>query len=969
MTFIKVFFIVILATISMNSFAQMVNMGDPGFPENNPADCNVFGVGANNFQDPGAAGNYPPNYNGSITFCPDLTTGTKMSISMGINAGFTFDVDGSDFIYVYDGPTTSAPLLGVHNSVTDPVGFTHQATWNNPSGCLTIEFVSDGAVEGTGWLANIQCGYQFQPFEPHIEAYVNGVGPNALNPLDTGFVDVCFGDSIMFIAKPIFPNSLETAGFGYSQNVNTSTVFNWEITDGGTYPNNDTIWFYPPARAGYLVDVVVIDNFPQQERMRCKVRVSQLPSFAGTGPLDPIICLGESTELVGGVTAQDTVGVDIPAGTFNLGGNFAGLTYLPDGSGLQYQAPITIGGFPSGSVINDAQSLNQVCITMEHSYLGDLEIWLQCPSGQIVPLVNSYNPGFIPGGNSGGGTFLGHPFDDIAGGGAGEGWEYCFSTVFNDIGPMTQNLGNTIPVAFVPGTPNLSAGNSINSANTYAPETTFANFAGCPINGNWTIFVQDNLSTDDGYIFEWGLYFDGSYFPGLGSYQNTVDNSFWSADPTIISSQNDTLIVVQPNVTGNYSYTFNIIDDFGCPYDTTVSLMVQALPEIFNDTIGCDFTFQVAGTNSVAGGTWSTTAPNLTFLPNVNAANPTINSTTAGTYTVTYTDVACNSPVSATITYPPYPTIFNDTSLCSLTFQVVGTQVYSTGGVWSASSPNVTFSPSTTTLNPSINASSTGNYIITFTDNVCNNFVTSEITQIVPPSIFPNVIGCNLQYQVTNTISWDGGAWSAADTAVHFSTSNIDDNPLIWTSTPGTYNVTFTDNECGIAVTSTIVYPPFAYTQVLDTVICLGSEYTIYANQNPTVNSFVWSTGATGPSIVVTQPGNYIVTASNVCHSYSDTATIQVEVCTIEAPNVISLSSTVGNNAWFVQYEGVEIFNCTILNRWGNKIYEFNDPAGSWDGRTSGGTVVEEGTYFYVIKAQFYGGEEVTKQGFIQVRH
>ena len=607
---------------------------------------------------------------------------------------------------------------------------------------------------------------------------------------------------------------------------------------------------------------------------------------------------------------------------------------------------------------------------MEHSYLGDLEIWLQCPSGQIVPLVNSYNPGNIPGGNSGGGTFLGHPFDDAGGGGAGEGWEYCFSSVFNDIGPMTQNLGNTVPVAFIAGTPNLSAGNSMDPSDTYAPETTYANFAGCPVNGNWTIFVQDNLGIDDGYIFEWGLYFDGSYFPGLGSYQNTIANSFWSPDPTIISGQTDTLIVVQPNVTGNYSYTFNVVDDFGCPYDTTVSLLVQALPEIFNDTIGCDFTFQVAGTTSVAGGTWSTTAPNLSFLPNANAANPVINSTTAGTYTVTYTDIACNTPVSATITYPAYPIIFNDTSLCSLTFPVTGTQAYSTGGVWSASSPNVTFSPSTTTLNPTINASSTGNYIITFTDNVCNNSVSSEITQIVPPSIFPDVVACNLLYQVTNTISWDGGVWTASDTAVHFSTSNLDDNPEIWTSTPGTYNVTFTDNECGIAVTSTIVYPPFAYTQVLDTTICFGTEYTIYANQNPTVNNFVWNTGETGPSIVINGPGNYIVTGSNVCHSYSDTATIEVQICSIDAPNVISLSSTVGNNTWFVEYEGVETFNCTILNRWGNKIYEFIDPAGSWDGRTTGGDVVEEGTYFYIIKAKFFGSEEeITKQGFVQVKH
>ena len=141
---------------------------------------------------------------------------------------------------------------------------------------------------------------------------------------------------------------------------------------------------------------------------------------------------------------------------------------------------------------------------MEHSYLGDLEIWLECPSGQTVPLVNSYSPGILPGGNSGGGTFLGHPIDDSGGGGPGEGWEYCFSSVFNTItGSMTANLTNTVTVA---SQPPLSAGNSIDPSDTYQPETAFSSFAGCPINGVWTIHVQDNLGIDDGYIFEWGLF-------------------------------------------------------------------------------------------------------------------------------------------------------------------------------------------------------------------------------------------------------------------------------------------------------------------------------------------------------------------------------------------------------------------------------------------------------------------------------
>jgi CHU_C Type IX secretion signal domain len=48
-------------------------------------------------------------------------------------------------------------------------------------------------------------------------------------------------------------------------------------------------------------------------------------------------------------------------------------------------------------------------------------------------------------------------------------------------------------------------------------------------------------------------------------------------------------------------------------------------------------------------------------------------------------------------------------------------------------------------------------------------------------------------------------------------------------------------------------------------------------------------------------------------------------------------------------------------------IYEYNDPAGVWDGKTQDGTSVEEGTYFYIIRATFGSGEEVMKHGFVQV--
>lgn len=792
---------------ALNAQSQIF-INDSDYNQSNPLNCGELSAGGpTNFYDMG--GNYAPNMDEVITLCPDLSQGSKVSIAFATNIGFEFNVHPSDTLYIYDGPNTAAPLLGAYNSGTDPTGFFVQASFeNNPSGCLTVRFVSDGVDEGTGWVANVACGNAPQPFYPHIEAYKNGAGPNVLNPLDTGYVDMCLGDSILFVSHPDFPFSLENTGAGYSQTSENSD-FTWTIGGQGALPvNNDSIWFTPTARQGYFVDLRILDPFPQPARITCKVRVSQLPLFAGTGPVEDTVCLGESTTLLGGVTPSDTVGVEIPAGEFTVGGTFAGLTALPDGSGAQYSTTIDMTGLDDAATITEGTDIASLCLDIEHSYIGDIEIALTCPNGTTVSIMNAYNGpgGLVPGGcGSGISTMLGNDTNEDGGAPGSPVWTYCFSQVNATFGTICSGV-NTNTVT------NDYGYTSMNPNGVFLPDGNFSDFIGCPLNGPWTITVQDNQGIDDGYIFQWGLIFDADLYPDPETYQNVIVSDFWSPDPTIYSGQNDTSIVVIPVVSGPHGYTYNVTDDFGCSYDTTVQLFTLPQPEIFTDTFAC-----------------------------------------------------------------------------FLAFNITGTTAYS------------------------------------------------------------------------------GGAWTVSDTAVHFSTAGL--NPSIWVSVPGVYTLTFTDNACGTAVSSTIDFEPFVYTQVLDTVICLNFDYTIHAAPDPRATSFVWNTGETGTSINInlSQPAEYIVTASNQCHSHTDTATIGVKECDIFAPNVIVLSSSDGNNKFFVNSQGVTEFNCVIVNRWGNPIYEYSDPAGSWDGKNSAGVTVDEGVYFYRIIATMESGVELTKQGFVQV--
>jgi hypothetical protein len=164
----------------------------------------------------------------------------------------------------------------------------------------------------------------------------------------------------------------------------------------------------------------------------------------------------------------------------------------------------------------------------------------------------------------------------------------------------------------------------------------------------------------------------------------------------------------------------------------------------------------------------------------------------------------------------------------------------------------------------------------------------------------------------------------------------------------------------------------------LDTVLCENDDFELnpltvnsgplQAGYNP-VTTLIWEDGSTDSIRIVNQPGNYIAFLSNYCATVSDTATIGNKICEITAPNIVVLSSQAGNNTFFVNYSGLESFNCVITNRWGNVIYEYSDPSGFWDGKTQGGTLVEEGVYFYKIKAKFLGGEDVKLHGFVHLKY
>ena len=239
----------------------------------------------------------------------------------------------------------------------------------------------------------------------------------------------------------------------------------------------------------------------------------------------------------------------------------------------------------------------------------------------------------------------------------------------------------------------------------------------------------------------------------------------------------------------------------------------------------------------------------------------------------------------------------------------------------------------------------------------------------IPAPVAPlqDTVLCNLTLQINGVLSYTGSNWTANSPLVNFSNA-AGQNPTIVADTAGIYSITLADSVCGFTETFQLTFVADPYTTILDTTLCIGETQVLAALVQPQNVSYLWSTGESTSAISVTETGNYIVTTSNMCGVSIDTASIEFYFCDIEVPNVFTPNND-GNNDYFqlLFFGGIKTFNCTILNRWGQVIREYDNPAFMWDGKDESGDDVLEGVYFYIAKAVSNGGNEILKHGNVTV--
>ena len=110
--------------------------------------------------------------------------------------------------------------------------------------------------------------------------------------------------------------------------------------------------------------------------------------------------------------------------------------------------------------------------------------------------------------------------------------------------------------------------------------------------------------------------------------------------------------------------------------------------------------------------------------------------------------------------------------------------------------------------------------------------------------------------------------------------------------------------------------------------------------------------GTTVVSLFITYPG---MEEPELAGSIS----ITISTSLLEMPNAFSPNGDGVNDIYKAKssHRSIVEFHAYICNRWGQKLYDWTDINGGWDG-TFHGKIVKDGTYFVLVKAKGADGRE-----------
>jgi gliding motility-associated-like protein len=179
-----------------------------------------------------------------------------------------------------------------------------------------------------------------------------------------------------------------------------------------------------------------------------------------------------------------------------------------------------------------------------------------------------------------------------------------------------------------------------------------------------------------------------------------------------------------------------------------------------------------------------------------------------------------------------------------------------------------------------------------------------------------------------------------------------------------TYTLTVTNSQTGCLATDTVdvILDPIP-TVVLSANPSQGeAPLTVnFTNSSGGSNTYLWDFGDNTTSTekdpaahIYVNAGDYTakltVSDNGACPSTRSILIHVVEKLIYVLPNVFTPNEDGTNDLFTIKSTGIEALEGTIYDRWGLKLFSWNQKNDGWDGRSPAGSPVPAGTYFFVIK-------------------
>ena len=441
------------------------------------------------------------------------------------------------------------------------------------------------------------------------------------------------------------------------------------------------------------------------------------------------------------------------------------------------------------------------------------------------------------------------------------------------------------------------------------------------------------------------------------------------------------MIEVLPPTPGDYFYQFNVVDNFGCPYDTT--LQVHAVPTLtsFSDDDVCADEYALSAADYEILGEWSWTGPaggTASFNPGPDSYQTTASIDVYGDYQFIYTSDYCGQSDTVFVDFNPTPSPVDllDQIICPGTDLVFDAGNEDIGATYAWSPGGAT--GQTISLD-SVLAS--GGIQVTVTNDCGVSNGAASITVHSLSVSGPLEVCLADQADLAATFTTTGGSWSytgPTGASATFTPDMTDGAPSVSVDQPGSYQFVFTDDQCAMVKSWDVFFAPAPTIEIATdtTRICIEDDMVlVYTTNTDFYDNLQWNPfGVTQDTLIIagddptalnTIDSLYHVTAtiSNFCGTDQAEVIYEVIDCTLDVPNVFNPESSEPENQYFniVALDLHAGNNVKIFDRWGRKCYDVDDyHLNPWRGDKEA-----DGVYYWVLTRSGYEAET----GYVHLLH